>query len=157
MNREPLTLLAMHATTLTGLRAVVTTGNRVLSHKIEDCYAPNAWLPYIAENAEMHPGLQIVMSPQDRWTPHLKAAIEDVGLPIRWVSTDFERTAYASVRHWTLGRKLYRARFLAFLYQFNRLSRQHHGYDAGKEWERHLANETLQTLSPEVVITDIPF
>jgi len=128
-----------------GVEAVLTDARcDVLDEFSRDCYAPGVVTPFISNHAEHHPNLVVVISPSDPWPPHLQQAVEDLGLPISWVSRPFEREACAGAAPWRRIRRQYRARLLAYLYYCQHQKLCDDGLQAGVEWERLLAVQTLQ-------------
>ena len=133
-----------------GVDAVLTdAGCDAIDEFSQDCYAPGVVTPFISKYAEHHTGLAIVISPFDPWPPHLLQAVESLGVPIRWVSPTFLRDAYEGVSPWRQRRRQYRARFLAHVYYSQQSRRCEFGFEAGTEWERQLAQKTLEAIETE--------
>jgi len=130
-----------------GVDAVLTdaTGN-IIEEFSKDCYAPAAVTPFISECAERHSNMVLVVSPSDPWPPHLQRAVEEIGLPISWVSRPFERQAHDGARPFRRQRRQYGARLLARLYFGQHYRLLDDGYESGVEWEHHLAQQTLQAI-----------
>jgi hypothetical protein len=73
--------------------------------------------------------------------------VEELRLPISWVSRPFERDAREGAAPFRQQRRQYRARLLAHLYysQHNRLCED--GLALGVEWEHNLAQQTLEAIN----------
>jgi hypothetical protein len=140
-------VISIHVTHQRGVDAVLTDGScEVLDQFSQDCYAPGVVTPFISSHAKRHPNLALVVSPSDPWPPHLLQAVEELGPPLRWVPRQFERDAYQAAAPGRNKRRLYRARLLAHLYYCKRQNLYAYGHEAGLEWERQIAQETLDAI-----------
>ena len=133
-----------------GVDAVLTDARcDVIDEFSQDCYAPAVVTPFISKHAQHYSNLAILISPCDPWPPHLQRAVEDLGVPIHWVSPTFHREAREAAAPWRRQRRQYRARFLAHLYYSQQRTMAEHGFEAGIEWERQLAQRTLEAIEME--------
>lgn len=143
-------IIAIRISRQRGVDAVLTDpGCDVIDEFSRDCYAPGVVTPFISKHAQEFRDLAIVISPSDPWPPHLQRAVEELGVPIRWVSTTFQRDARDASAPWRRKRHQYRARLLAFLHYAQRLRMCEYGFEVGIEWERRLAQQTLEGIEEQ--------